>query len=120
MDDFRVSLEARPPLAIISVSGELDIATAPDFRRSVESTLEEDFQRLLFDLSKLRFMDSTGVQIVLEAHQRLGQDNVAICAPAPIVRKVFEALGLTGQIVIYGDCDEALSHVQASPAGHPG
>ncbi|MCT9934625.1 STAS domain-containing protein [Planotetraspora sp. A-T 1434] len=111
MDDFRVSIALRHPFAIIAVAGELDIATIDQFRTQVEALLAQEIPRLVFDLSRLRFIDSGGMQVIFEAYHHLGRgDHVSVCGLTPIVRKVFDVLGLAGQIAIYPTCEDALSH----------
>jgi anti-anti-sigma factor len=111
MNDFRVSTELHPPFTIINVCGELDIATEPELRRRVEAILDHPTARLLFDLTDVEFLDSTGLQIIFDTYVRLGRGHrVAVCGLSPRVKKVFDALGLSNEIAIYADCTDALSH----------
>jgi anti-sigma B factor antagonist len=81
------------------MSGELDMATTPD----VEAFIVEcaaSARGLTLDLSKLTFMDSTGLGLVLTA-QRLchvsGADFALIPGPRQ-VQSVFEVTGLLDQL----------------------
>ena len=49
---------------IVIVSGELDISTAPSLEAIVASLTAEHPERLIFDLSDLRFMDSAGIAVL--------------------------------------------------------
>jgi anti-anti-sigma factor len=51
---------------IVRVQGELDIATAPDLERVLLSPRARG-QRVVVDLAGLRFMDSTGLRVLLRA-----------------------------------------------------
>jgi anti-anti-sigma factor len=47
----------------------------------------------VFDLSGLRFIDSAGIAVLLEAAERVG--SISVRDPAPPVRRVIEVTGLT-------------------------
>ena len=58
--------------AIISISGELDIATAGRVRRAVApEALPEGRTHLALDLADLTFCDSTGIGVLIGAYNRL-------------------------------------------------
>jgi anti-sigma B factor antagonist len=55
--------------AIITLSGELDLATAPLFSAQFERTAAKKRSAVVVDLSQLEFMDSTGLRSLLMAHE---------------------------------------------------
>jgi len=64
---FGIAEEAGPGGArVVRVQGELDIATAPDLERAVLRPRDPGDQVVL-DLAGLRFMDSTGLRVLLRA-----------------------------------------------------
>jgi anti-sigma B factor antagonist len=81
------------------LAGELDMATAPDLE-AVVSACAPKARRLTLDLSRLTFMDSTGLRLVL-CTQRLCRDSGAefglIPGPKP-VQRVFELTGLLDRL----------------------
>jgi anti-sigma B factor antagonist len=84
--------------SIISVSGELDISTARALEVAVASIIDEHPQRLVFDLSGLRFMDSAGVAVLIGAAAKV--TAIHLRNPSPIVRRVVEVTGLSGVLPI--------------------
>jgi anti-anti-sigma factor len=54
----------QPPHAVISWYGEVDLATAPDCRRSAEEALAYGPDVVVVDLRSVEFMDSSGLAIV--------------------------------------------------------
>ncbi len=48
--------------------GELDLETAVEFDRQL-AALDGEIRRLLIDLSRVTFMDSTGLGSIVRAHQ---------------------------------------------------
>jgi anti-sigma B factor antagonist len=59
----------------ISLSGELDLATAADVQHELERVEATDAASIVLDLSKLAFMDSTGVRLLVLAHARARADS---------------------------------------------
>ncbi|GII58415.1 anti-sigma F factor antagonist [Planotetraspora thailandica] len=116
MQEFRVSTERRPPFTVIHVCGELDIATEPRLREEVQAALAHPTPRLLFDLTRLDFVDSTGLQIIFDTYVELGRgDRVAVCGLSPRVKKVFDALGLTAEMAVYGTAAEVMASLGTDP-----
>jgi anti-sigma B factor antagonist len=79
--------------AVVSVSGELDIATAPQLSAVLALAIGARPAELWIDLTPTTFIDSTGLNIVCDAHNRFGGALTVICPPH--VRRVFEIAGLT-------------------------
>ncbi|GAA0988239.1 hypothetical protein GCM10009555_069440 [Acrocarpospora macrocephala] len=117
MQYFRVSTEHRPPFTVIKVWGELDIAAEAEFSKHVEEAVEQNPERLLFDLSELRFMDSSGVRVILDVYRRLGMgDRVAVCGLSARLERSFYLLGITGRVggmTKYSTLDSALTAVRS-------
>jgi anti-sigma B factor antagonist len=78
---------------VIVVSGELDMSNAGKLEAAVESLVAQQPERLVFDLSGLRFMDSAGIAVLLAAANKVAA--IELRAPSPAVRRVVELTGLT-------------------------
>lgn len=78
---------------VITVSGELDISNAGSLERVVETMAKQHPQRLIFDLSGLRFMDSAGIAVLVGTTAKV--EEVRLRDPTPVVRRVIELTGLT-------------------------
>jgi len=85
-------------VSIITVSGELDISTAGALEATLDPITAEHPQRLIFDLSGLRFMDSAGVAVLIGAAAKVAA--IQLRNPSPIVRRVVEVTGLSGVLPI--------------------
>ncbi|WP_285705897.1 STAS domain-containing protein [Microtetraspora sp. NBRC 16547] len=72
MEAFSVSTEVRPPWKVITVEGEVDFDTVDAFHSIVEAAVYQAPPRLLFDLTGVTFIDSHGVDVVLDAYRDLG------------------------------------------------
>jgi anti-sigma B factor antagonist len=80
---------------VLTIDGELDMATAPILARDLNSALDARPSALTLDLSELTFVDSTGLSVLITAHRRAGQDGCAFVLRSPR-RAVLRTLQLTG------------------------
>ena len=56
---------------------------------------------LVIDLTRLEFIDSTGLSAILQANRKLdGKGQLVLREPTPLVRQVLEVTGLTGALRI--------------------
>ena len=88
--------------AVLSVAGEIDVATAPALHAAIESAAGRAFE-LWLDLTATTFMDSTGIHAVATARARLadaGRRLVIICPNGP-VRRVFTLTGVDRHLEIH-------------------
>jgi anti-sigma B factor antagonist len=86
-----------PAGLIVTVSGELDVATVPAFREHLEAAIEAGAHRLVIDLTAISFIDSVALAAIVHERQRLPEDgSVALVVdPSSYVMLVFQSTGLT-------------------------
>jgi anti-anti-sigma factor len=77
------------------LEGELDLAGAPEMEASLAAAERDRPTRLVVDLGRLRFIDSTGLRLLLQADARAKeQDYELVLRPgAQAVQRVFEVTG---------------------------
>lgn len=83
--------------ATVSLSGELDSHTARDCLLYIANVIDLDLPRTLkLDLRGLRFMDSSGLAVVLGAQRRMreGGGELVVCGVPAQPMKVFAAARL--------------------------
>jgi anti-sigma B factor antagonist len=78
---------------VIALSGELDSSNVASVEETVASIAAERPERLIFDLSELRFMDSAGISVLIGAAAKV--EAVHLRAPSQAVRRVIELTGLS-------------------------
>jgi anti-sigma B factor antagonist len=59
----------------ILVSGELDLGSADDLEEAIAVAEKAAARAIVIDLTKLRFMDSRGLNVLLKAYDRSRQDG---------------------------------------------
>ena len=78
---------------ILRLEGELDLSTVGHLRSAVEERLPVAGD-LVLDMSELHFVDSTGLQEILNLAGRLSPGRIVVRRPSAIVRKLLHVTGL--------------------------
>ena len=88
----------------VVVSGDLDLATAPQLMSAVESLAATGARRVVVDLEAVSFIDSSGISALLRADQTLrGADGVLVLgAMSAQVMSVLAMTGLQAEFVREG------------------
>lgn len=79
----------------IQPDGELDYETADVVGSAVAHFLEAGFARVVVDLRKVTFVDSSGLRVLIEARQAAAERKIGFSvAPGPPgVQRLFEVTG---------------------------
>lgn len=88
---------------------ELDASNAPEFKRDMAPVLQSN-TKLVLDLSRLRFVDSSGLGAVLSCLRQLSARNgdMKLCGMSKQVRDTFELVRMHRIFDIAGTKDEAV------------
>jgi len=81
---------------MVRPDGELDIATAPRLRSFVEGLWAEGVDDVFLDLSKLEFIDSRGLGVLVELQRaaRAGGKRLAMGGASASLTRLFEISGV--------------------------
>ena len=92
---FQIRSETHGDNGRLWLAGELDIASAPRLQEAAESMLARRVSRVAIDLSELAFIDSSGLRLLIDLHDRAGADgwSLALVNPSEPTRAVFEITG---------------------------
>jgi anti-sigma B factor antagonist len=108
---FQTASERIGDTQVIAVAGEVDLATGPELERALLGLPRNGAASVVVDLTECGFMDSTGISILVRAHQRLGRAGgrlAVVSAKRPVLR-VFELTGLDQLLAIYPSRTAALN-----------
>jgi anti-sigma B factor antagonist len=72
---FGLTIERRDGTVHISLSGELDISTAPQLEDDLRRVEAERPECIVLDLRDLSFMDSTGLRLLIMADARAREEG---------------------------------------------
>ncbi|MDQ6750236.1 MAG: STAS domain-containing protein [Actinomycetota bacterium] len=95
---------------VITLSGELDVATVPVFDDALRAAIESGHTALVVDLIELTFMDSTGLMVLLNGLRRVMRKDgrlVLACAN-PTVLRLFDITGTSATFTIVETREQAI------------
>ncbi len=108
---FRVELRTEDRASVLAISGELDLSSTS----ALESHLAEAFQSpataVIVDLRELEFIDSTGLSVLVKAHQQAQEAGCefGIVNGGAQVRRLLSLTGVTERLRVADEPDELLS-----------
>ena len=113
--DIEYSKEGEIP--IITISGRLDAATAPVADKTIKNILEGDCLRMLFDFSKLDYLGSGGLRVILGAAKELKRKRgqIVLCSLPHYVKEIFEVSGFNAEIPIAESLDSGMEQLGVKP-----
>jgi anti-sigma B factor antagonist len=87
----------------LAAAGELDAATSGRLDAEIALALSDPAVTLLrIDLSQIRFLDSSGLSVLISAHHQLRDrgGKLVLRHPSEIVQRLFEITQLSGELTI--------------------
>jgi anti-sigma B factor antagonist len=93
---------------IVVTHSRLDAAAAPAFKQEVAGMLEGRPNRLLIDIAKVDFVDSTGLGTLVGLLKKMGTGGrIALVGVTPAVKRLLEITRLDSLFVVCADLAEA-------------
>ncbi|MBH0774757.1 STAS domain-containing protein [Nocardia bovistercoris] len=95
---------------VLTVAGEVDLATAPALETAIEGILAAKPAALIIDLSGVSFLASAGMAALVAAHQRAGQaTTIAVVADGPATSRQLKMTSLDQVFALYSTLESALA-----------
>lgn len=93
---------------VITVSGEVDLATSPDLDQAIISGIESGAQSVIIDLTDVSFMDSSGLGVIVRGlkRSREADKDLDLIITNERVLKVFGITGLDQVIPIHASIED--------------
>jgi anti-sigma B factor antagonist len=107
---------------LMTVDGELDILTAPEFKERLQDAIESPATAIFVDLTDCGFLDSTALRVFANAARSLDGRNqrLSLIVATSMIRRVFEITHLEDLFTIYPDRDSALNGGVAAASSSDG
>ena len=109
--DLGLDVKERNGWAVLSVQGEVDVYTAPQFREQLIELVDQGQRSILVDLEGVEFLDSTGLGVLVGGLKRVRAHDGSldlVCTQERIL-KIFRITGLTKVFGIHDGVDEAIA-----------
>lgn len=99
---FKADTELVDGALLVTVEGELDTLSSPDFEKELEPLLEEA-DSVTIDFAKLEYISSAGLRALLSAEQIMeekGAEQVRIIHMSDTIRSIFTISGFVDVLLI--------------------
>jgi anti-sigma B factor antagonist len=107
--DLKLGHYSKDGFEVVTVEGEIDVYTAPRLRELLIDLASKGTCRLIVDLDKVGFLDSTGLGVLVGGLKRVRAQEGSldlVCTQERIL-KIFRITGLTKVFGIYQTVDQA-------------
>ena len=101
-DRFAVDVRTENGAPLLAISGELDLASTPTLEQELERIRAQRPALIIIDLRELDFMDSTGLSILIRAHQQAQRNGhrLVIVNGSRQIRRLLALTGVADRLTI--------------------
>ena len=94
---------------IVTLSGQLDVDSAPDLQAALAGLMQRRVVRIVVDLGPLKFCDSTGLSAFVVVHRSCTAAGgfLRLAAPAPLLLQTLAVVGLLAELPVYASVTDA-------------
>ena len=112
--DLKLGHHVRDGIEVIDVQGEIDMYTAPRLRELLIDLVSQGSYRLVVNLGKVGFLDSTGLGVLVGGLRRVRthDGSLDLVCTQPRILKILKVTGLTEVFGIYETVDQAITATQ--------
>jgi len=107
--EFTVREEVTDAALVVTVIGEVDLATAPQLRDVLEHAITTAPAVLVLDMSEVSYFDSTGLDVLIHISTALDTGRLRLVASAAVIRPL-TLTGIDSLIPLHPDLASALEH----------
>ena len=101
-------------IAVLTVSGEIDLATVPAFEAAIAEALTREPTALIVDLSAVEFLASAGLQALVATQEKVSKAaDFAVVADSPVTSRPIELTGLEQILSMHPTMAAAIAAVRA-------
>jgi anti-anti-sigma factor len=106
------SIQRRDGAICLAVAGELDLASVASFLGSLKKASDAG-DDIVLDLSGLKYIDSSGINALLDAQHRFSRtgQRIVMAAVSPRIQRILEIITLEKVIPVYPTVEEALTRL---------
>jgi anti-sigma B factor antagonist len=96
---------------VLPLNGEIDLHISPEVAESLRTMIAEKPKHLVVDLTKVTYLDSSGLAVLIEGMQKVQQygGKFGLAGVQEGVKHVFDIARLDQVFEIYPDVDAALA-----------
>jgi anti-anti-sigma factor len=109
-NEFRVDVRRTDHATVVTVSGELDLASSGTLDEALEEAGDSEPELVVLDLREVEFMDSSGLAVIVKAHQRAqnGGHRLGVINGSPQVQRLLSLTGMDERMTVVETAEELL------------
>lgn len=97
-------------VVVVSVSGVVDMLTAPQLESAISAALDQKPGGVVVDFSDVEFLASAGMGVLVAAKDQAGSDiRFSVVANSPATSRPLKLVGIADIVALYATLDEALA-----------
>ncbi|GAB6139160.1 STAS domain-containing protein [Halanaerobaculum tunisiense] len=98
---------------VVELAGEFDLHTADDFSEEIETRIKQGYNKIILDLAKVEFIDSSGIGAIISKYKDLTNQGGVLTAVnlTPQVERIFEVSGIFRIVDVYSTRQEAVQNI---------
>ena len=113
MSLLTITQEEHPAYILMELSGSINSSNATQITEAIDSITLSNHKHFLLDLSRLRSINSVGLQALLKCRQTTPYSQMILfCSPSPAVTALIEISGITAFIPVISDITQAETLLQ--------
>lgn len=110
MEELTVESAEQAGWTVLSLTGDLDVYTAPRLKEAIAKSVDDGAKQLALDLSEVRFLDSTGLAVIVGGLKRAKENDGALILVAPNeqIRRILTITDLIKILVVKDSIESVL------------
>ncbi len=107
--ELDIRTERDNSVCVVSLTGEVDVYTAPRLKEELVSVIEGGCENVIVDLEQVGFIDSSGLGVLVSALRRARERDgvVRVVCTRDNILKIFRITGLDKVFPIFSEVSEA-------------
>jgi len=102
------SSSSKDGIATITLAGELDGSSAPQFREAVDNAFQPGTTRLVLETKDLEYIASAGIRVLVYAKQKLGSTvDIYVVAPQEQILDTLTKTGIDKSVHVVDSYDQS-------------
>ncbi|MBI4733908.1 MAG: STAS domain-containing protein [Rubrobacteridae bacterium] len=112
--DLKIESRETDGVGVLMLEGEVDVYTAPKLKSRMIDFVDEGKYKIVIDLQKVEFMDSSGLGVLVGGLKRVKSHDgsIALVCTHENILKIFRITGLVKVFPIYSTDEEAIANIK--------
>jgi anti-sigma B factor antagonist len=112
--DLKIDSRETEGVGVLILEGEVDVYTAPKLKSRLIDFVDEGKYKIVIDLQKVEFMDSSGLGVLVGGLKRVKSHDgaIALVCTHENILKIFRITGLVKVFPIYSTDEEAVTNIK--------